>query len=77
MAEAVHHCGRQQHADDAQDGDHGEDQILGGLGRAVLGADLLDLVLLQKKRVMRIRTLLDQPFRGRPLSSITNLLIST
>lgn len=50
MAEAVHHSGRQQHADDAQDGDDGEDQILGGLGPAVLGEDPIELVPLQEKR---------------------------
>lgn len=48
VAEAVHHSGRQQHADDAQDGDDGEDQVLGGLCLAELGGNLLDPVPLQK-----------------------------
>lgn len=61
MAEAVHHSGRQQHGDDAQEGDDGEDQILGGLGPAVLGQDLVELVPLQEKREMGIRTLEDWP----------------
>lgn len=43
MAEAVDHGGGQQHADDAQDGHHGEDEELGGLRLAVLGGDLVDL----------------------------------
>lgn len=73
MAEAVHHRGRQQHADDAQEGDDGEDQILGGLGPAVLGEDLVELVPLQERRWMGVRTLED-----RPLSSTTpDLLISS
>lgn len=59
MAEAVHHRGGQQHADDAQDGDDGEDQILGGLGPAVLGEDPVQLVPLQEERKMGIRTLGD------------------
>lgn len=44
VAEAVHHGGRQQHGHDAQEGDHGQDQVLGGLGPAVLGEDLIELV---------------------------------
>lgn len=47
MAEAVDHGGGQQHGHDAQDGHHGENQELGGLGLAVLGGDLFDLVPLQ------------------------------
>lgn len=47
VAEAVDHGGGQQHGHDAQDGDHGEYQELGGLGLAVLGGDLVDLVRLQ------------------------------
>lgn len=47
MAEAVDHSGGQQHADDAQDGHHGEDEELGGLGLAVLGGDLVDLAPLR------------------------------
>lgn len=47
MAEAVDHGGGQQHADDAQDGHHGEDEELGGLGLAVLGGDLVDLASLR------------------------------
>lgn len=43
MAEAVDHGGGQQHADDAEDRYHGEDEELGGLGLAVLGGDLVDL----------------------------------
>lgn len=43
MPEAVDHGGGQQHADDAQNGHHGEDEELGGLGLAVLGGDLVDL----------------------------------
>lgn len=43
VAEAVDHGGGQQHADDAQDGHHGEDEELGGLRLAVLGGDLVDL----------------------------------
>lgn len=44
MAEAIDHSGGQQHAHDAQDGHHGEDEELGGLCLAVFGRDLLDLV---------------------------------
>lgn len=47
VAEAVDHGGGQQHGHDAQDGDHGENQELGGLGLAVLGGDLVDVVPLQ------------------------------
>lgn len=47
MAEAVDHGGGQQHADDAQDGHHGEDEELGGLGLAVLGGNLVDLAPLR------------------------------
>lgn len=66
VAEAVHHRGRQQDAHDAEDGDHGEDQVLGGLGLAVLGGDLLDLVPLQRNTE---RT--EQTCRNWPFSSIT------
>lgn len=73
VAEAVHHSGRQQHADDAQDGDDGEDQVLGGLFLAVLGGNLLDLVPLQKNRLRALTGLevLDQTRRTWPFSSIT------
>lgn len=47
VAEAVDHGGGQQHADDAQDGHHGEDEELGGLGLAVLSGDLVDLAPLR------------------------------
>lgn len=43
VAEAVDHGGGQQHAHDAEDGHHGEDEELGDLGLAVLGGDLVDL----------------------------------
>lgn len=68
VAEAVHHSGRQQHADDAQDGDDGEDQVLGGLCLAVLGGNLLDLVPLQKNRLRALTGLgmVDQACRNRP-----------
>lgn len=46
VAEAVHHGGGQQHANDAQDGHDGEDEELGGLCLAVLGGDLVDLASL-------------------------------
>lgn len=46
VAEAVDDGGGQQHAHDAQDGHHGQDQELGGLGLAVLGGDLVDLASL-------------------------------
>lgn len=49
VAEAVDDGGGQQHADDAQDGHHGEDEELGGLGLAVLGGDLVDLASLWKR----------------------------
>lgn len=49
VAEAVDHGGGQQHGRDAQDGHHGENQELGGLGLAVLGGDLADLVGLQRR----------------------------
>lgn len=49
VAEAVDHGGGQQHGHDAQYGDHGEYQELGGLGLAVLGGDLVDLVPLQSQ----------------------------
>lgn len=47
VAEAVDHGGGQQHGHDAQDGDDGENQELGGLGLTVLGRDLVDLVPLR------------------------------
>lgn len=49
VAEAVDHGGGQQHGHNAQDGDHGENQELGGLGLAVLGGDLVDVVPLQRQ----------------------------
>lgn len=56
MAEAVDHGGGQQHADDAQNRHHCEDQELGGLRLAELCGDLVDLASLwhteeQMKRV--------------------------
>lgn len=73
VAEAVDHSGRQQHADDAQDGDEGEDQVLGGLRLAVLGGNLLDLVPLQKKTLTALTGLevLEQTCRTWPFASIT------
>lgn len=73
VAEAVHHSGGQQHANDAEDGDDGEDQVLGGLGLAVLGGNLFDLVPLQKKRWRALKGLemLEQSCRNWPILSLS------
>lgn len=50
VAEAVDHGGGHQHGHNAQDGDEGEDEVLGGFCLAVLGGDLVDLTSLHENR---------------------------